>query len=144
MTLHRAHGLALQPPPGWHVQVVDLFSGAPEEDFAPHLLVVRDVLAEGDDLAAYVDREAAKLARRLPRFALDTRRVRSTASGEAVELAFTWVDGTRAVAQRQLYAATTERGVATLTVTTLPGYAASHAETIDALFASVCTGITPR
>lgn len=140
MALHVAHGLALQPPPRWDARVTEVFAGAPDDGFAPHALVTRDTLDDGDDLDAYVDREAAKLARRLPRFALTARQTRDAGGARAIELAFTWADGMRAVSQRQLYVATPSRRVAALTVTTASEAAERHGAAIDALFASVRAG----
>ncbi len=138
--VHVAHGLALQVPPAWRADVTELFVGPVEDGAAAHLVVTRDALDDAQGLAAYVDREAALLARRLPRFALEARTTRDVGGATACELSFTWVDGLRECAQRQLYLATPSRGVAVLTVTAAPGAAARLGDVLDALFASARAG----
>jgi len=106
-------------PRDWEDRSVAAFSAplAPGKTSGPNVVLTRDKLEPGENLAAYADRNLVELAQRLERFTLQKRSDVTVSDLPAIELRFTWKGGAGLVDQRLVMCATGKRLVLSITST---------------------------
>jgi hypothetical protein len=101
------------------------------------VVVTRDALRAGEDLAGYIDRQLATLQERLAQLRI-RRREPSVVGGVAAErLEITWQTREGAITQRQLAAVSPRGPVMTFSATFRGAPAEPHVSTFEAFIASV-------
>ncbi len=116
---------------------VNVFTLAVDGPSELSVVVTRDALRAGEDLAGYIDRQLATLQERLAQLRI-RRREPSVVGGVAAErLEFTWQTREGAVTQRQLAAIAPRGPVMTFSATFRGAPAEPHAGTFEAFVASV-------
>lgn len=83
----------------------------------PTVVLTRDKLEPGENLASYADRSLVELVQRLERFSLQKRADLLVADLPAIELRFTWKGHSGLVDQRLVMCATGKRLVLSITST---------------------------
>jgi hypothetical protein len=106
-------------PRDWEDRSVAAFSApvAPGKTSGPNVVLTRDKLEPGENLAGYADRNLVELAQRLDRFTLQKRSDITVSELPAIELRFTWKGGGGLVDQRLVMCATGKRLVLSITST---------------------------
>lgn len=106
-------------PRDWEDRSVAAFS-APipaGKKAAPNVVLTRDKLEPGENLASYADRNLVELAQRLEKFSLQKRADITVSELPAIELRFTWKGGSGLIDQRLVMCATGKRLVLSITST---------------------------
>jgi hypothetical protein len=111
--------VSFEVPRDWEDRSVAAFSApvAPGAKGGPNVVLTRDKLEPGENLAAYAERNLVELAQRLEKFTLQKRADTTVSELPAIELRFTWRGGTGLVDQRLVMCATGKRLVLSITST---------------------------
>ncbi len=111
--------ISFDVPRDWEDRSVAAFSAPlpPGKKSGPNVVVTRDKLEPGENLASYADRSLVELAQRLDKFALQKRSDVTVSGLPAIELRFTWKGATGLVDQRLVMCATGKRLVLNITST---------------------------
>ncbi len=106
-------------PRDWEDRSVAAFSApvAPGKTAGPNVVLTRDKLEPGENLASYADRNLVELAQRLEKFTLQKRSDITVSELPAIELRFTWKGNSGLVDQRLVMCATGKRLVLNITST---------------------------
>ena len=106
-------------PRDWEDRSVAAFSAplAPGKTAGPNVVLTRDKLEPGENLASYADRTLVELAQRLEKFSLQKRSDITVSELPAIELRFTWKGNSGLVDQRLVMCATGKRLVLSITST---------------------------
>ncbi len=106
-------------PRDWEDRSVAAFSApiAPGKSAGPNIVLTRDKLEPGENLASYADRNLVELAQRLEKFSLQKRLDITVSELPAIELRFTWKGGSGLIDQRLVMCATGKRLVLSITST---------------------------
>jgi hypothetical protein len=106
-------------PRDWEDRSVAAFSAplAPGASAAPNVVLTRDKLNPGENLAGYADRNLVELAQRLEKFTLQKRSDVTVSELPAIELKFTWKGHSGLIDQRLVMCATGKRLVLSITST---------------------------
>src|SRR5205085_8822034 len=103
--------ISFDVPRDWDDRSVAAFS-APlpaGKTSGPNVVLTRDKLQPGENLASYADRNLVELAQRLDKFTLQKRSDITVSDLPAIELRFTWKGGGGLVDQRLVMLATGTR-----------------------------------
>lgn len=119
MPRYESRDVTFDVPRHWDDRSLVAFAEPPAKDrpVAPNLVLTRDTLPAGEDLAAYGDRQLAELAKRLDAFELDRREDTTLGGRPATVLHFRSKSASGALVQRLAIAEGPRRGVACLTLT---------------------------
>ncbi|EYF05454.1 DcrB-related protein [Chondromyces apiculatus] len=111
--------VSFEVPRDWEDRSVAAFSAplAPGKKTGPNVVLTRDKLSPGENLAGYADRSMVELAQRLEKFTLQKRSDVTVSGLPAVELRFTWKGSSGLVDQRLVMCATGKRLVLSITAT---------------------------
>jgi hypothetical protein len=111
--------VSFEVPRDWEDRSVAAFSAplAPGSTAAPNVVLTRDKLEPGENLAGYADRNLVELAQRLDKFSLQKRTDVKVSELPAIELRFTWKGSSGLIDQRLVMCATGKRLVLSLTST---------------------------
>ncbi len=131
----RTSEFAFPVPDDWKDRRVIAWSAQPRPGQAvvPNVLATYDRLPEGRTLEAFVDAQAADLARQARRFTLTGRRDVLLDGRRAIELLFRWDAGSGMMRQRQVYAALDDGRVITVVNTALDDEFEAHEPTFGAM-----------
>jgi hypothetical protein len=131
--------ISFDVPRDWEDRSVAAFS-APlpaGKKSGPNVVVTRDKLEPGENLASYADRSLVELVQRLEKFTLQKRSDITVSDLPAIELRFTWKGANGLVDQRLVMCATGKRLVLNITSTS-PRVAGIDIEaTMNRILASV-------
>jgi len=111
--------VSFEVPRDWEDRSVAAFSAPvpPGKKAGPNVVLTRDKLEPGENLASYADRNLVELAQRLDKFSLQKRVDITVSELPAVELRFTWKGTGGLVDQRLVMCTTGKRLVLNLTST---------------------------
>jgi hypothetical protein len=126
-------------PRDWEDRTVAAFSAplAPGKQSGPNVVLTRDKLEPGENLASYADRNLVELAQRLEKFSLQKRLDITVSELPAIELRFTWKGNSGLVDQRLVMCATGKRLVLSLTSTAPRSAGVDMEGTMNRILASV-------
>jgi hypothetical protein len=142
MARHRDAHLSFDVPRDWEDQSIVVYA-APRPDGeagGATLVVTRDRLRDGEDLAAYADRQLDVLARRLDGFVLRSGGDTQLGGQPAVTVSFTSDGPDGAILQRLTVAGLPGRRVIAITMTTSAAEAAQLAPLFDRILSSLELG----
>jgi len=119
MPRYKHADISFDVPRDWEDRSVAAFSApvAPGKTAGPNVVVTRDKLEPGENLASYADRNLVELAQRLEKFTLQKRSDITVSELPAIELRFTWKGNSGLVDQRLVMCATGKRLVLNITST---------------------------
>src|SRR5690348_7828556 len=108
MSRYEHPDISFDVPRDWEDRSVAAFSAPlpPGKKVGPNVVVTRDKLEPGENLAGYADRNLVELAQRLEKFALLKRSDITVSELPAIELRFTWKGHGGLVDQRLIMCAT--------------------------------------
>jgi hypothetical protein len=131
--------VSFEVPRDWEDRSVAAFSApvAPGKTAGPNVVLTRDKLEPGENLAGYADRNLVELAQRLDKFTLQKRSDITVSDLPAIELRFTWKGGGGLVDQRLVMCATGKRLVLSLTSTAPRAAGFDMEATMNRVLASV-------
>lgn len=126
-------------PRDWDDRSVAAFAAplAPGKTSGPNVVLTRDKLAPGENLASYADRSLVELAQRLEKFVLQKRNDITVSELPAIELRFSWKGNGGLVDQRLVMCATGKRLVLSITSTTPRASGVDMEATMNRVLASV-------
>lgn len=126
-------------PRDWEDRSVAAFSAplSPGKKAGPNVVLTRDKLEPGENLASYADRNLVELAQRLDKFSLQKRSDVTVSGLPAVELRFTWKGSSGLVDQRLVMCATGKRLVLSITSTVPRASGVDMEATMNRILASV-------
>ena len=132
-------------PRGWEDRSVIAFSAPtpPGATTAPNVVLTRDRLEPGENLAGYTDRQLVELVQRLEGFSLVQRVERTVGGHPAIELRFFWRGSTGVVDQRLVMCATGKRLVLNLTSTAPKGSVPDVGPIMNRILATVTIPAAP-
>lgn len=116
---------------------VNVFTLAVDGPSDLSVVVTRDALRAGEDLAGYVDRQLAVLQERLAQLRIRRREAAVVGGVAAERLEITWQTREGAVTQRQLAALSPRGPVMTFSATFRGAPAEPHAGTFEEFIASI-------
>jgi hypothetical protein len=131
--------VSFEVPRDWEDRSVAAFS-APlpaGKKVGPNVVLTRDKLEPGENLASYADRNLVELAQRLEKFTLQKRSDVTVSDLPAIELRFTWKGGTGLVDQRLVMCATGKRLVLSITSTVPRASGVDMEATMNRILASM-------
>jgi hypothetical protein len=126
-------------PRDWEDRSVAAFS-APipaGKKASPNVVLTRDKLEPGENLAGYADRNLVELAQRLEKFTLQKRSDTVVSELPAIELRFTWKGSGGLVDQRLVMCATGKRLVLSITSTAPRAAGVDMETTMNRILATV-------
>jgi hypothetical protein len=131
--------VSFEVPRDWEDRSVAAFSAPlpPGKKAGPNVVLTRDKLEPGENLASYADRNLVELAQRLDKFSLQKRSDVTVSGLPAIELRFTWKGATGLVDQRLVMCATGKRLVLSITSTVPRAYGIDMEATMNRILASV-------
>lgn len=111
--------VSFEVPRDWEDRSVAAFSAPPSPSgkSSPNIVLTRDKLNPGENLAGYADRSLVDLAQRLDKFSLIKRSDLVVCDLPAIELRFTWKGNSGLIDQRLIMCATGKRLVLSITST---------------------------
>ncbi len=126
-------------PRDWEDRSVAAFSAPlpPGKKAGPNVVLTRDKLEPGENLASYADRSLVELAQRLDKFTLVKRSDVTVSELPAIELRFTWKGVGGLVDQRLVMCATGKRLVLSITSTAPRSAGVDMEATMNRILASV-------
>ncbi|HZF51748.1 MAG TPA: DcrB-related protein [Polyangiaceae bacterium] len=126
-------------PRDWEDRSVAAFSAPlpPGKTTGPNVVLTRDKLEPGENLASYADRNLVELAQRLEKFSLVKRSDLTVSDLPAVELRFTWKGAGGLVDQRLVMCATGKRLVLNIASTAPRSAGVDMEATMNRILATV-------
>lgn len=126
-------------PRDWEDRSVAAFSAPlpPGKKYGPNVVLTRDKLEPGENLASYADRNLVELAQRLEKFALQKRSDITVSNLPAIELRFTWKGSGGLIDQRLVMCATGKRLVLNINSTAPRGSGIDMEAIMNRILASV-------
>lgn len=92
MSRYESRDVTFDVPRHWEDRTMVAFAAPPRpgQTTAPNVVMTRDLLASGETLAGYADKQLAELSKRLDGFELVAREEKSIGGQPGIELHFTW------------------------------------------------------